>query len=172
MSIIKLKLEKIRLDMEKSYLCFIDEWKKYNEKIIPVSAQLDGEKYSEFVAYTKNMETNAPSGFVNATTLFLTLDDEIIGAISIRHSLNKYLFDFGGHIGYGIKPSKRKCGYAKSMVKMSFQILKELGLTTVLITCYTHNIGSAKTIESLGGILENISTDENNIQYKRYWLDV
>jgi len=44
-----------------------------------------------------------------------------------------------------------------------------MGLDKVLITCDQDNIGSAKTIEKCGGILEN-EVDDNGTIKKRYWI--
>jgi len=167
-----LKLKRITLDMEQAYLSFAQEWADNGEEIIPFSARLNGRTYKEFVEETNRMETTAPSGLVNATTLFLTCADEIIGAINIRHTLNEYLLKFGGHIGYGIRPSKRGHGYAKAMLQMTYPFLHELGLDRVLITCTSDNIASAKTIEGCGGEFENELIDENNIVFRRYWLSI
>ena len=35
-------------------------------------------------------------------------DNKIIGMINIRHKLNDYLLERGGHIGYGVRPTERK----------------------------------------------------------------
>lgn len=32
----------------------------------------------------------------------------MVGAINIRHKLNDYLLNYGGHIGDGVRPSERK----------------------------------------------------------------
>lgn len=105
-----------------------------------------------------------------AHTYFLIQEDKrIIGAINIRHDLNEYLFNFGGHIGYGIRPSERKKGYASLMLSMALPIAKELGINEVLITCDKNNIGSAKTIINNGGVLENEVSGDGEIT-QRYWL--
>ena len=37
--------------------------------------------------------------------------EEVIGTICFRHELNEELREFGGQIGYSIKPSQRQKGY-------------------------------------------------------------
>lgn len=97
------------------------------------------------------------------------IDNEIVGFIQIRHKLNDYLFQKGGHIGYGVRPSQRKKGYAKQMLKLALEESKKLGIEKVLMTCYKSNIGSKKTILSNGGVLENEVVEEDNI-IQRYWI--
>lgn len=97
------------------------------------------------------------------------IDNEIVGFIQIRHELNDYLFQKGGHIGYGVRPSQRKKGYAKQMLKLALEESKKLGIEKVLMTCYKSNIASRRTILSNGGVLENEVVDENNI-IQRFWI--
>jgi predicted acetyltransferase len=43
----------------------------------------------------------------------------------------------------------------------------------VLVTCYKDNIGSAKTIQNNGGVLENeIDSSEEGKIMKKYWIDI
>jgi predicted acetyltransferase len=107
---------------------------------------------------------------VPAHTYFLVCNNKrIFGAINIRHCLNEYLFQFGGHIGYGIRPSERGKGYASLMLGMALPIAKKLGIDEVLVTCDKNNTASAKTIIKNGGILENEVMEEEEI-VQRYWI--
>lgn len=95
----------------------------------------------------------------------------LLGLIQIRLALKGYLVDFGGHIGYSVRPSERRKEYAKTMLKAALNICRNEGLSRVLITCLEDNIGSAKTIESCGGIFEKTVYDDMNYKanMKRYW---
>jgi predicted acetyltransferase len=115
------------------------------------------------------METNAPIGFVKASLYFLMDGERILGAIDIRHSLNEYLIGVGGHIGYGVRPSERRKGYASIMLSLALPIANELGLKKILITCNKSNTASEKTILKNGGILENEIEDGDEI-VMRYWI--
>jgi predicted acetyltransferase len=48
---------------------------------------------------------------------------------------------------------------------------RELGLTRVLVTCDDSNVASARTIESNGGVLEDIRTTSLGLT-RRYWIDL
>ena len=100
---------------------------------------------------------------------------ELVGRTSIRHQLTDHLLKFGGHIGYGVVPNHRKKGYATEILKESLRYFKKniKTLDRVLVTCDEDNIGSRKTIEKNGGVLENI-VEQNTIQKKtcRYWIEL
>lgn len=110
-------------------------------------------------------------GFVPATLYMAVSNDNnrLIGMIDIRHYLNKYLLNFGGHIGYSIRKSERQKGYASEMLGLALEKCKELKLEKVLITCSKNNIASAKTMIKNGAQLENEIREENDI-IQRYWI--
>jgi predicted acetyltransferase len=96
-------------------------------------------------------------------------DSEIVGRISIRHELNDFLFNFGGHIGYMVRPLHRRQGHATEMLRQALEIAGSLGLKKVLLTCNDDNAGSIAVIESQGGVLENV-VDETGKALCRYWI--
>ncbi|WP_439019942.1 GNAT family N-acetyltransferase [Bacillus thuringiensis] len=98
---------------------------------------------------------------------------ELIGFVNIRHRLNEELLRESGHIGYSVHPNKRRQGYATKQLQLALGEAQKLGLQKVLITCDKVNIGSAKTIQKVGGVLENevvsVRTDEI---VQRYWVEI
>ena len=104
--------------------------------------------------------------------LFHNATGRLLGSIQLRLRLVGYLTDFGGHIGYCVRPSERRKGYAKEMLRRGLDICREQGLDRVLVTCLEDNAGSAKTIEACGGILEKVVYDDINYKanMKRHWI--
>lgn len=96
----------------------------------------------------------------------------LLGLIQIRLILKGYLVNFGGHIGYCVRPSERRKGYAKTMLENALDICRSEELDKVLITCLKDNIGSEKTILSCGGVYEKTVYDDVNYKdnIKRFWI--
>ena len=128
-------------------------------------------RYLEVLAEHERGE-NLPENHVPSTFLFAFAGTRIVGRVSIRHSLNQYLERFGGHIGYVVVPEYRRQGYATEILRQSLQIAhQKLGLKRVLVTCDDDNVGSAKTIEKNGGVLESIVTcPDGDKPKRRYWI--
>ena len=127
--------------------------------------------FSEFMTKMRNYEKgkNLPKGYVPSTYYWLIDNSQFIGETTIRHKLTPQLSKEGGHIGYGIRPSKRRKGYGKKILALALRKAKKMGINTALITCDDDNVGSWKIIEANGGILQD------KIQYKgklnrRYWV--
>ncbi|QKW32708.1 GNAT family N-acetyltransferase [Actinomadura sp. NAK00032] len=93
-------------------------------------------------------------GFVTATTLWLVDGEEFLGRIAIRHRLNDFLREIGGHIGYDVRKSARRRGHATFMLKEALPVAHSLGIESALITCDVDNVASRKVIEANGGVLE------------------
>ena len=77
----------------------------------------------------------------------------------------------GGHIGDGVRPSERRKGIATKMISLALKECRKLGINKVLMVCDKGNIGSAKSIENNGGILEN-EVVVNGVVEQRYWIDL
>lgn len=152
----------------------------YKKEFIENGDSMDGsaglrnaETFEEWYrAFCDNLkEETVRDGLVSATTYMAisTNDGRLIGMIDIRHRLNDYLLNFGGHIGYSIRESERQQGYATEMLALSLTECVKLNIKKVLITCDKNNVASAKTIISNDGKLENEIAEGNGIT-QRYWI--
>jgi predicted acetyltransferase len=98
---------------------------------------------------------------------------EWIGKLTLRTTLNEQYLHAGGHIGYEIRPSKRRRGYGTALLRLGLEKARERDLYHVLLTCDETNLGSRKVIESNGGQLENIvEVKGHTIRKMRYWIDL
>lgn len=69
-----------------------------------------------------------------------------------------------GHIGYGVRPSERKKGYATVMLRDALSVCKEKGMSQVILGCYKDNPGSAATIKKNCGILTAETENEGRVR--------
>jgi predicted acetyltransferase len=133
---------------------------------------------ADFKGYVKSLHDHAmgiglPPGHVPHTTLWLVEGPEFIGRVNIRHQLTDWLVNVGGHIGYRIRPSKRRQGYGRAILKLALPEAKKLGLHKVLLTCDETNVASKKIIEANGGVLEDKRPNPDGGPDKlRYWIEL
>jgi len=117
----------------------------------------------QFLRYLDRLRADAHPGplrrlrRVAQTNLWLTDGEEFLGRLSIRHTLNRRLRFKGGHIGYSVRPSRRRRGYATLMLALALPVAHRMGIDPALITCDDTNVASRRVIEANGGRLASAS---------------
>lgn len=107
-----------------------------------------------------------PDGKVHSSYFWIVEGEQFIGYLALRHTLTAWLLEEGGHIGFSVRPARRRQGCAARALALALPEAAALGLDRVLLTCDEDNAGSARTIEVNGGVHE----DSRNGK-RRYWID-
>lgn len=112
-------------------------------------------------------------GLVNeAVYLAFDNNDNLIGISDIRLGTNDFIQTFAGQIGYSVRPSQRRKGYASEILRLTLEETVRYGFQKILITCNEPNIASAKVIEKNGGVLEKIIPHPGFPDVKRYYISI
>ncbi|WP_030614752.1 GNAT family N-acetyltransferase [Streptomyces sclerotialus] len=122
-------------------------------------------RYTDWLRSMTRDEVARPLGLVPCTTLWYVDGDTFLGRLGLRHELDDFLLELGGHIGYYVRPTARRRGHATAMLRAALPAAHGLGIRSALITCDTTNTASRKVIEACGGIFE----DERGGKL-RYWV--
>lgn len=152
---------------------FIEAVKEYQLEGLHTYTKLDinllNQNFSSYLTKLKekSVGVNLLPENVPYSTFWLVEDLTFIGRVKIRHILNARLRNEGGHIGYDIRPSKRRVGYGTVVLQLGLQKAKKIGLDEVLITCNIDNIGSNKIIITNGGVL---TRNRANLNKNYYWI--
>ena len=164
------------------------EWKTelqaFRQEFIDADSEMDGcmslrrldniEKWLEQIERISSEET-CPSTFVPSTQFIYVReeDNKIIGVLQIRRTLNEYLSKYSGHIGYSVRPSERRKGYAKKMLSDAIPYCREYGIHTLIVACLEDNEASRKTILHNGGIYEStVELPDNRGRLERYQIHI
>lgn len=114
---------------------------------------------------------NLPEGYVRENFYLCYEKGSLAGVFSLKFELTDYLKNFGGHIGYAVRPSARNRGLATRMLKQGLALAKQFGFERVLCVCDEDNAASEKVILKNGGVFENRLYDPDEQGYvKRYWI--
>ncbi|MFF5303407.1 GNAT family N-acetyltransferase [Streptomyces sp. NPDC013161] len=164
--------------LQSSWLAARDEWSPGAHqdgtglRLAPEASLDSPEVFSAWVEQLQQQSDRSVAvgeGRVHATHWWIVEGDSYLGAIDLRHYLNAFLLDVGGHIGYSIRPSARRRGLATWALGAVLLEARTFGLGRVLVTCDDDNVGSARSIERNGGVLEDVRTTDAGIK-RRYWI--
>jgi len=124
--------------------------------------------YCAFLLEQRRADAPRPRAYVPFTELWLAEGqdlDRFLGRVSLRHELTEPLLEWGGHIGYVVRPSARRRGNATAALAGALAVCRERGIDPVLVTCDEDNEGSRRTIERAGGRYE-----DTRLGKLRYWI--
>lgn len=164
-------LVKPSLAYKDSFLAATKEFENAGENIY-MRGHKPNEDFDQVLLKVKQDENKEqPEGRVPQTQRWLISNGEFVGWTKIRHALNEKLLIEGGHIGYAIRPSRRKDGFGTKILELALKEAKILGLKKVLLTCDDDNLASARIIEKNGGVLENKIEHDGKLK-RRYWIEI
>jgi predicted acetyltransferase len=97
-----------------------------------------------------------------------------IGRVNLRFRLTENLRDWGGNIGYAIRPSFQRRGFGRHILALALPVAQKAGLPGVLLTCLDSNTGSIRVIEANGGQLAGTGPHPLHPEQtvRRYWIDL
>ncbi len=155
---------------EESIIAFVNEVQAHHETCIGAS----GVDRMPFIEWLDKIEQGHQGQIPNRVpfTVFLAFaENHLVGMCNVRHHLNDSLLFDSGHIGYMVRPSERQKGYAKQMLRLSLDYLKDTHhVANVLVTCNVINRASEKTILSQNGVYENTVCSKEHGLTKRFWI--
>lgn len=160
---------------------YINEYVIFNSDINGTGSLdkiLEGETFEQALERCLNMQYEEYAkklGRCQSKTFLLIreFDNRIIGSINVRWNLTEEMKQFGGNIGYGIRPTERRKGYNKINLYLGLIEAQKLGLDKLMLDCDVNNLGSERTMQALGGILERTEVDPyDGLLTSVYWFNV
>lgn len=164
---------------------YADQVMAYKEEMLAHGDSLDGcaglEKcatYDEWANFAPRLQAAYGDAYV-PSEVFLAVrqrDRCLVGIADYRHPLTDFLREFGGNIGYSVRPSERGQGIGTRMLWLLLPICRAMGEERVLVTCDKANAASARIIQKNGGVLEKEVADTVGLSRSgtilRYWIDL
>lgn len=115
-----------------------------------------------------------PADLVPQSTYWLVNgSNRVVGIVRVRHRLNERLLQYGGHIGYYVRPAERGKGYGKLALRLGLERLRALGVSRALVTVNPKNAPSMGVVLANGGIQDGQGTDPATKEVvNRYWIEM
>jgi predicted acetyltransferase len=171
-----LTLQELTEDLGTSYVEMVDEFEGAGEQYVYNNVPL---ARSDFAAFVRELEDEKqgiglPPGIVRQTTYVLVRDGgRVLGEFRFRPTVPPPYFNNNGHVGYNVRPSERRKGYASHVLGLLCDKARDLGLEGLMIPIGGENTGSIRTVRKCGGRLARQEIDPASGEVTSwYWIQL
>lgn len=162
-------------------MTYANEIMEYRKEMLEANSSFDGcfslkrmEKTEDFVAHC--IEWSNPrrpadeyGAWGNVIMAIRKSDGKMVGCFQVHNVLSERMERFTGHVGYSVRPSERKKGYATKMLAKAKDFLRSFGFEEIYVSCLPENEASRKTILANGGeFVEQVYLKEDDVDLERY----
>jgi len=100
-------------------------------------------------------------------------DRRMVGCMQVHNILTERMTKYTGHVGYSVRPSERKKGYATRMLAKAKDFLASFGFIEINVSCLPGNEGSRRVIMANGGeYIETVFLESDGVNLERYKIDL
>lgn len=164
-------------------MTYAKEISAYREEMLAAQSSFDGclsmkrmpdpKEYvdycTEFANPARVLKENGARGTV--LLCIRKADNKMVGCMQVHHVLNEQMRNITGHVGYSVRPSERRKGYATQMLAKAKDYLSSFGFSEINASCLPENEASRRTILANGGeYIETVYLEADNVYLERYLI--
>lgn len=170
-----------RLIFAEASMQFAGEIAAYRQEMLDAGSGFDGcfslkrmpdmKEYTDYCIGWANPSRQVDShGAAGTVLLCLRQSDmKMVGCMQVHSILNENMSRCTGHVGYSVRPSERRKGYAKRMLAKAKDYLSSFGFTEIFVSCLPDNEASRRTILANGGeYVETVFLESDGVNLERY----
>lgn len=164
------------MEFQESYLAAVNETPLHAMNDNPELRIFSPGEFASLVQGTRQVSYEGLPEHPPEEYLWLIDRGEFIGRAFFLHWLNDFRRRTDGQVDYWIRPSRRRQGYGRLILRLLLERYRQLGEEQVLISCLADNLPSQKIIEANGGVLEGVIETADWAGFprprKRFWIDL
>lgn len=162
-------------------MTYAAEISSYREEMLAAESSFDGclsmkrmpdpKEYTEYCTEWANPNRVLKENGARGTVLLCIrkADNKMVGCMQVHHILNEQMRNITGHVGYSVRPSERRKGYATQMLEKARDYLSSFGFSEICVSCLPENEASRRTILANGGeYIETVYLEADNVNLERY----
>ena len=142
---------------------FFEAMAEFAQEGIPqISAAVTPKIFGDYVQGLHDLAEgkNLKEGYVPSKEFWIVDADGYAGRIILGLAYYPSAERVGHHVGYAVRPSKRRLGYATWALRALLDEARRLGIYRLMPTCGVENVASRRVIEANGGVrLEGMPGD-------------
>jgi len=125
------------------------------EGIPQVSEDMTREQFPAYVQrlHDQSIGKNLKEGHIPSKEFWIIDDEGFAGRIILGLTYTPSSDRVGHHVGYAVRPSKRRQGYATNALECLLIEARKLDIYKLMPSCGADNVASRKVIEKNGGVL-------------------
>lgn len=164
-------------------MAYAKEITAYREEMLAADSSFDGclslkrmpdpREYTEYCTGWANPSRILKENGARGTVLLCIrkADNKMVGCMQVHHVLNEQMRNVTGHVGYSVRPSERRKGYATRMLAKAKDYLSSFGFSEINVSCLPENEASRRTILANGGeYLETVYLESDHVNLERYLI--
>lgn len=169
----RLRLVSPTIDKEAEFVSMLEEFRAVGEAHFVDEDILVNQGFKAYISWLECGRLGQLEGFSpwSAYWAFERQNYNLVGLCSVRHSLSPWMAEYGGHIGYRVRPTMRRRGFGTEILALALQEASQFGINRALVVCEPTNLSSISVIQNNGGIFERQVSVDGALR-NRYWISI
>jgi predicted acetyltransferase len=154
--------------LEREFMALVEEFRAAGEHRFVDEDVLVREGFAAYLAWLERGTRGEVPGCVPWRSLWaFEPGGRLVGLASLRHPLDGWMTEFGGHIGYRVRPAERRRGVGTRILAAALARAAALGIAQAIVVCEVDNAGSIGVLRANGAVFDR-EVEAGGLRLNRY----